>query len=53
MESGDESGAAKNRVAGADVETANEEREGLLAEATTSGDDADDEKRNGTEKARD
>ena len=53
MESGEESGAAKNRAAEADEETANEEREGLLADETTSGDDTDDEKRKGTEKARD
>ena len=53
VESSAESGAAKNGEAGTDVETANEEREGLLADETTSGDDTDDEKRKGTEKARD
>ena len=36
-----------------DVEMEKEEREGLLDEETTSGDDTDDEKRKGVEKARD
>lgn len=46
-------GASNDGAAGQDLETANEEREGLLVEETTSGDDTDDEKRKGVEKARD
>jgi hypothetical protein len=51
--SGEEGVRATDGGGAEDVETAKEEREGLLAEETTSGDDTDDEKRKGVEKARD
>ncbi len=47
-----EDGVGANGAGAKDAEMATEEREGLLDE-TTSGDDTDDEKRKGVEKARD